>query len=141
MSLTASTALTTPFAYASSCANIPFSTTSLVSEFYWADEIITVPFLVSDQADERFSSCQPPGWDSGPGKSSFSFSPAVCPSDWTAYSLSRVSSTLSTAHCCDRYVPLPVEFFFSVPCPSTLVGVWLSYDDAQCHANFKAINL
>jgi len=96
--------LTTPFEYVPSCTNTPVTTTSLVSKFYWAETTTTLQVTAPDEGDDRFSSCQPPGWDSGPTESPFSFSPAVCPSGWTAYSLSTTLSTITIAYCCDRCV-------------------------------------
>ncbi|KAK4100218.1 hypothetical protein N658DRAFT_497447 [Parathielavia hyrcaniae] len=90
-------ALTTPFVPPPSCAN-QFITTSFVSSS------TTVTVLASGPADARFSACQPPGWDSGgesSGLNGFRFSPAVCPSGWTAYNLGgTMLSDVTTAYCC-----------------------------------------
>ncbi|OBT76612.1 hypothetical protein VF21_05302 [Pseudogymnoascus sp. 05NY08] len=97
-------ALTTPFVQRPECASIWDLTTfsSLVSG---VSKDITV--LVSDAADERFASCQPPGWESIVPASRFSFSPAVCPSGWTYYNMAPSETrtkgkdtTMSTAYCC-----------------------------------------
>jgi hypothetical protein len=100
------TMLTTAFEYAPSCADIPVTTTSIVSEFYWAEAITTLQVTVPNHRDDRFSSCQPPEWNGA-----FTFSPAVCPSDWTAYRLSTTLSSVSKAYCCDRYVFLYFSLF------------------------------
>jgi hypothetical protein len=100
-SATSIRALTTPFVYAPECAI--FSTTSLVSSFHWNNySTTTIEVLVSDLADDRFSSCQPLGWSSGPPESAFVFSPAVCPSGWTAHSVER-GHGYTVASCCDTY--------------------------------------
>lgn len=59
--------------------------------------------IYSDPADERFASCQPLGWNTILPRSRFTFSPAVCPSQWLAWSI-QVSSSMgkkvTTAFCC-----------------------------------------
>jgi hypothetical protein len=74
------------------------------------DTIIHTTVLVSDPADERFATCQPPGWDSNESASRFSFSPAVCPSEWTYHQMATERYpgdgqhvyTHTTAYCCSR---------------------------------------
>jgi len=103
-------ALTTPFVPPPGCAD-QFITTSYTS---WSS--IIIPVLASGPVDSRFASCQPSGWNAG--NASFHFSPAVCPSGWTAYALGGTVSyvedptttsvtTFSTAHCCSRYFLTP----------------------------------
>ncbi|KAL8365460.1 hypothetical protein RB595_004325 [Gaeumannomyces hyphopodioides] len=106
-SATSLIALTTPFTPPPSCGDI-WTTTSIAA---------MGPLVVSNTADPRFAACQPSGWDAVDSASRFTFSPAVCPSDWTAYSISKVdgttwqlrsSSTATTinsytvAYCCAR---------------------------------------
>ncbi|KAK4096689.1 hypothetical protein N658DRAFT_501295 [Parathielavia hyrcaniae] len=88
-------ALTTPFVPPQSCAD-QFITTTIYSDF------TTTTVLASVPAHPRFSACQPPGWDSGGDNNSIlHFSPAVCPSGWTAHALGGYESqAVSTAHCC-----------------------------------------
>lgn len=100
---TAPQALTTPFTAPSSCAG-QFDTTSFVTSYFWNTfETTTVTLLVSATSD---ASCRPSAVDQdGP----FEFSPAVCPSGWTAYALGptapvAASTTVTTAFCCSRYV-------------------------------------
>jgi hypothetical protein len=112
-------ALTTPFIFrGSTCLDI-LATTSSVVRFYWnsdpASSIVTLVY--SDVSDPRFTSCQPPGWSTMLPESRFTFSPAVCPSGWTAHrvftslystTITTVSSTrfsygtATTAQCCAR---------------------------------------
>ncbi|KAK3376335.1 hypothetical protein B0T24DRAFT_618474 [Lasiosphaeria ovina] len=95
-------ALTTPFVRPPSCGEI-FSTSSIVSSYWWDDySLTTVQVLASDAADPRFASCQPPGWGAVVSASRFSFSPAVCPTGWTAYSVKALAAQSTTAYCCDR---------------------------------------
>lgn len=60
-------------------------------------------YYVSNTADPKYSSCQPPGWD----EHSFTFSPAVCPSGWTYYAGKEETpdsgKPYSRAFCCARY--------------------------------------
>ncbi|KAK3390747.1 hypothetical protein B0H63DRAFT_519961 [Podospora didyma] len=108
----AALALITPFAQPPSCSEI-FSTTSLVSSFWWNQySTTTVQILASADADAEnappgfASTCRPPGWNTNvPLTNRFSFSPAVCPSGWTAYKLQTAEMAwpiTSTAYCCDR---------------------------------------
>ncbi|KAK4186214.1 hypothetical protein QBC35DRAFT_348241, partial [Podospora australis] len=85
-------ALTTPFSPPQSCVD-QFVTTSFVSDSS------TVTLLASGPVDSQFSACQPSGWDAGGSSSNFHFSPAVCPSGWTAYELGADGQS-STARCC-----------------------------------------
>jgi hypothetical protein len=100
-------ALTTPFVQPPTCSDI-FSTTSITrswttvsySSFSYSTVIITGYITVSNRDDPRFAACQPSGWAEVPTQSQFSFSPAVCPSGWTAYGLDTTAATVSTAYCC-----------------------------------------
>ncbi|KAK4031653.1 hypothetical protein C8A01DRAFT_21172, partial [Parachaetomium inaequale] len=98
----------TPFVPPQSCAD-QFITATFIS-----NSSGTVTVLASDPANSRFAACQPSGWDAGgEGERSFQFSPAVCPSGWTAYKLGRTVSgvgvpvthkkTFSAAYCCSRH--------------------------------------
>lgn len=63
----------------------------------------TTTFFTSDASNPSFSTCQPSGWD----QASFSFSPAVCPSSWTYFSMSTTiydKVPVSVAACCARFV-------------------------------------
>lgn len=100
-------ALTTPFIQPSRCGAIS-STTSVITSFFWGNYTeTTLQIVISDTADPRFSTCQPTGWTDVVPESRFSFSPAVCPNDWTAYQLeatgAEFKSSISTAYCCTRY--------------------------------------
>jgi hypothetical protein len=98
-------ALTTPFVQAPTCTDIS-TTTSIATIFPWNNyTTTTIQVQLSDVDDPRFATCQPPGWASIVPENQFSFSPAVCPSDWTAYQL-EATGTLTTAWCCSRYTPL-----------------------------------
>ncbi|KAL3482637.1 hypothetical protein BJX62DRAFT_245699 [Aspergillus germanicus] len=62
------------------------------------------PYLVSDPANEGFTTCQPSGWGSVVPESRFSFSPAVCPSGWAAWEIGTTaaevgSGVVTTAWC------------------------------------------
>ncbi|KAK2755053.1 hypothetical protein FQN54_006581 [Arachnomyces sp. PD_36] len=103
---TALPALTTPFVQEPACASI-WSLSSIESPDH--GKTATVNLLVPDIENERFSSCQPSGWDSVVPESRFHFSPAVCPSHWTYYNISETTSydydsgavgTYTTALCC-----------------------------------------
>jgi hypothetical protein len=100
--VTSMQALTTPFVYAEACSDTSFITTSING---WKDSTIPIEIelLVPDLADDRFSSCQPSGWSSRYQMTAFSFSPAVCPSGWTAYNL-MVGNSDTVATCCERHV-------------------------------------
>ncbi|KFY35215.1 hypothetical protein V495_08046, partial [Pseudogymnoascus sp. VKM F-4514 (FW-929)] len=94
-------ALTTPFVQKPDCESI--WTLSHVSSYSDDGRLTSVAFLASDVDDERFTSCQPPGWASVVPASRFSFSPAVCPSNWTYYdmaSTTNAGTTFTTAYCC-----------------------------------------
>jgi hypothetical protein len=97
-------ALTTPFVAPPGCADQFLTYLST----YYNSAVTTI--LASGPADSRFASCQPSGWNAGP---SFQFSPAVCPSGWTAYDVGGTTSaiieptsthtrTFTTAYCCSR---------------------------------------
>jgi hypothetical protein len=99
-------ALTTPFVPPPNCAD-QFTTTAFISSYTTGTEsgYSIISFLASDPADPRFSACQPSGWDRNLD-SDFQFSPAVCPSGWTAYNLggtvSNPEAPFTTAYCCSR---------------------------------------
>lgn len=151
--------LTTPFVQIPSCTDI-FLTTSIVSSFWWNDySTTTIRVLASDPAEPRVSSCQPSGWADVEPQSRFSFSPAVCPSGWTAYELSASEtdisstsiSTISTAYCCSRFVSnrfsahpaLDQRLIFQCPVHSGYSLDWplsqLSIESVASPACFKAI--
>ncbi|KAI1011292.1 hypothetical protein LB504_002160 [Fusarium proliferatum] len=94
-------ALTTPFSPPNNCQP-SWTKTSLL---WTQDGIFTYPVLVSAPP----ASCYPSGWESSEADSLFTFSPAVCPSGWDYWKMSRSegSPTVSTAHCCERFHPLP----------------------------------
>lgn len=114
-------ALTTPFVQQSECASLwdLTSISSLVD-----GKITTIAALASAEAHESFASCQPSGWDrNGDG---FTFSPAVCPSDWTYYAMASTESvvteseknsvsTYSTAYCCARSALCPLRTLAHIP--------------------------
>lgn len=81
--------LTTPYTYAASCTDI-----FTITEVTYSDATETV--IISDISDTRFGACQPTGYSD-----SFTYSPAVCPNGWAAYSMSAAGST-SSAYCCNR---------------------------------------
>lgn len=98
-------ALTTPFVQKPDCESI--WALSHVSSYSDDGRLTSVAILVSNVDDERFPSCQPSGWDSVILTSRFSFSPAVCPSDWTYYRMAseaKAETTSTTAYCCARCV-------------------------------------
>ncbi|KAL2810105.1 hypothetical protein BJX63DRAFT_434625 [Aspergillus granulosus] len=114
-------ALTTPFVPPESCID-QFRTTSYISSFRWNSfSTTTLRVLVSEEAE----SCLPSGWD-GRG-SELRFSPAVCPSAWTAYDLGGTvsverslvtrSKTVSTAFCCSSGFTL--SYLSGIPIPDT----------------------
>jgi hypothetical protein len=93
-----------------------------------------VPVLASDTADPRVSACQPSGWADVVPSSLWTFSPAVCPSGWTAYKLATdlagpELSTYSSAVCCSSgfELGLPAVNFrlenFDPKCFRSLSGV------------------
>lgn len=87
--------LTTPYTYATGCTEI-----FAVTEITYSDATETV--IISDISDTRFGACQPTGFTEVETISRFTFSPAVCPEQWTAYSLSTTDNSVSTAWCCNR---------------------------------------
>ncbi|KAF2994335.1 hypothetical protein E8E14_003117 [Neopestalotiopsis sp. 37M] len=92
-------AMTTPFVAPPGCVD-QYRTTSFISSFgYKTYTYSTFKVLASDSGDSRFAACQPPGWNVD---AHFQFSPAVCPSGFTAYRLDAVTyeMTVSTAYCC-----------------------------------------
>ncbi len=116
-------ALPTPFAQLATCTDI-FSTSVLTVTVYDRytqshSTATTATVTVSDPADPRFTTCQPPGWADVAPESRFTFSPAVCPGGWTAYSL-RSESQVSTAYCCARYLPPMHLHTFSGLCDTDL---------------------
>ncbi|KAG2027134.1 hypothetical protein GB937_000872 [Aspergillus fischeri] len=95
-------ALTTPFVQPPECTSI-WDITSTATTINSTLRLRLTTILISDPADERFASCQPPGWDSN-STARFSFSPAVCPSAWTYHQMAtdRFDYRRSTAYCCSR---------------------------------------
>ncbi|KAG2414547.1 hypothetical protein HFD88_003738 [Aspergillus terreus] len=92
-------ALTTPFIPPPDCS-IQDLTTITTTSYSTAE---TVPVLLSDPADPRFPECQPSNWASAPSSSRYSYSPAVCPRDWLAWSIATTelqAETVTTAWCC-----------------------------------------
>lgn len=87
--------LTTPYTYAPTCTEI-----FALTEITYSDATETI--VVSDISDTRFGACQPTGFTEVDITSRFTYSPAVCPEQWTAYSLSTTDSSVSTAWCCNR---------------------------------------
>ncbi|RBA17438.1 hypothetical protein FPRO05_02162 [Fusarium proliferatum] len=92
-------ALTTPFSPPNDCRS-SWRKTSLL---WTQDGTFTYPVLVSAPP----TSCYPSGWESGEADSLFTFSPAVCPSGWDYWEMSRSggSPAVSTAYCCERFHP------------------------------------
>ncbi|KAF5979856.1 hypothetical protein FCOIX_5104 [Fusarium coicis] len=102
LSVTAATtveriALTTPFSPPNDCRS-SWEKTSLL---WTQDGTFTYPVLVSAPP----TSCYPSGWGGGEADSLFTFSPAVCPSGWDYWKMSRSggSPAVSTAYCCERF--------------------------------------
>jgi hypothetical protein len=110
-------AMHTPFAQPATCSDI-FSTTTLTTTLTTtyvtsgsttlSSSVYAAKVAVSNPADPRFTTCQPPGWAGVVPESRFSFSPAVCPSGWTAHYLGT-AGPVTTAHCCARYDSRPPE--------------------------------
>lgn len=91
---------TTPFVQPSICAEI-FTTTTVLAFPDSDGHQPTIEALVQDASDPRYPSCQPPGWAAKPKQYQYWFSPAVCPSGWTAYSLRKLDP-VTHAYCCSR---------------------------------------
>lgn len=88
--------LTTPYTYAATCTEI-----YTVTEVTYSDTTEIV--VISDISDTRFGGCQPTGYLEVDISRRFTYSPAVCPNGWAAYSMS-VTGSASSAWCCDRCV-------------------------------------
>ncbi|TVY72046.1 hypothetical protein Focb16_v012814 [Fusarium oxysporum f. sp. cubense] len=88
-------ALTTPYIPPSNCTP-NWKKTSLI---WTQDGTFTYPVLVSAPP----ASCYPSGWEISEAQSPFTFSPAVCPSGWDYWEMSRPgdSPAVSTAYCCE----------------------------------------
>lgn len=99
-------AMTTPFVQPPDCTDV-FSTTDIVTSFDWGNySETTLHVSISGPDGSRFTSCQPSGWANVKPQSRFNFSPAVCPSGWTAYHLEpfqTATPAITTAYCCARY--------------------------------------
>ncbi|RFN45464.1 hypothetical protein FIE12Z_10330 [Fusarium flagelliforme] len=124
-------ALTTPFQQPTGCDS-HFITTSLISTYLDGDTY-TVPFIVS----ERVNSCYPSGWDSVVPESRLCFSPAVCPSGWTYYSMEENRQGASTAYCCDSgysFVPTEVDIVSDIF--STACGSWISGNEVSVDSDY-----
>lgn len=99
LAMVSATAMTTPFVQNGECVSAMVLTT-ITTSLYSTSTTITV--LASDAAAPAFSSCQPSGWDRDAGRDDMlSFSPAVCPSNWTYYEMSTKKHH-STAYCCAK---------------------------------------
>lgn len=97
-------AMITPFTQQPSCTDI-FYTTSIIYSFAVINySTVTASISMSNQADPRFTTCQPSGWASVVPESRFSFSPAVCPSGWIANDIYTIGASITTAYCCARFV-------------------------------------
>ncbi|KAJ5118193.1 hypothetical protein N7448_009905 [Penicillium atrosanguineum] len=90
------TALITPYVQPSGCISA-FELTTITTSF--ESTLTTITVLASDAAAPDFSVCQPSLWDSGSTTDLFTFSPAVCPQDWTYYEMSSTKQ-YSAAYCC-----------------------------------------
>ncbi|GLI73037.1 hypothetical protein PoHVEF18_001235 [Penicillium ochrochloron] len=90
------TALTTPYVQPSGCTSA-FQLTTITTSY--GTTVTTITVLASEAAATGFSACQPSGWDSGSTTDLFTFSPAVCPQDWTYYEMSSTKK-YSAAYCC-----------------------------------------
>ncbi|CEJ89736.1 hypothetical protein VHEMI05561 [[Torrubiella] hemipterigena] len=94
--------LITQFTQPSECVNLFHVVTekaSLETYINNSSRNLTTTILTSDSNDNRFSSCQPSGWD----KAHFTFSPGLCASGWVYKELQATvlsTATISTAHCC-----------------------------------------
>ncbi|KAL4886871.1 hypothetical protein BJY04DRAFT_43266 [Aspergillus karnatakaensis] len=126
--ITTPLSLTTPFTPPDACWEFERRTRT---EFI-SGETLLDPYLISDPALSGFTSCQPPGWASVAPESRFSFSPAVCPSAWTAWNIATTevsSETVTTAWCCDARYTLyssdeyPLESFTKPCIKSEVMGM------------------
>ncbi|KAL4758192.1 uncharacterized protein BDW70DRAFT_162773 [Aspergillus foveolatus] len=117
--------LTTPFNPPPDCSIQDLTTITATSH----STAETVPVLLSDPADPRFTECQPSNWASAPSSSRFSYSPAVCPSDWLAWSIATTelqAETVTTAWCCHTgytLEPYPAYIlpYMTQPCIRTIL--------------------
>lgn len=110
--------LTTPFVFPPGCGGHFSSTYTVTQHRVNASPAI---FRVVASIPSQNPTCQPRGWNAG--STPFVFSPAVCPSEWTAYELKVYTSTweeeiftlnstytrylstvVSQACCCSKYV-------------------------------------
>lgn len=112
MTSTTAFALQTPFVQPTSCADViaPYTTSVLTGTTVvintWGP--VTAP---------AFTSCQPTQWQGlNNPNAPLSFSPAVCPSQWTAYNLALANTAdtpasvvETTAYCCARWVESSVD--------------------------------
>ncbi|KAK4445600.1 hypothetical protein QBC34DRAFT_472141 [Podospora aff. communis PSN243] len=99
LTTSANPAMVTPFPRPDICSDV--MTTSLLSCYNSSDDSRPpVTVVIPNEADPRHASCNPPGWNSKlPRWRRYIFSPAVCPSHWTAYEIGKAGRT-STANCC-----------------------------------------
>jgi len=101
-------ALKTPFVHPTQSSDM-FTTSATTYGYYGPSKLqYTYYISASDQKHPGFASCHAPGWNSlAPDEQRFVFSPGVCPSRWTAYSMGTMSATsteiYSQAFCCARY--------------------------------------
>lgn len=91
---------TTPFVQPSICAEL-FTTNTFLAYPDSDGHHQTIEALVQHASDPRYPSCQPPGWAAKPTQYRNLFSPGVCPSGWTAYSLRKLEP-VTYAYCCSR---------------------------------------
>ena len=85
--------LVTQFSAPSSCSSIFKLVESLTSLQDVGQNITTTwtsYIFTSDQADPRFSACQPPGWE----QRHLQFSPGVCPRGWGYFDMTVTSFSL-----------------------------------------------
>lgn len=102
---TALLALTTPFVQPPECTDV-FLVTDIVTRIGGTTyPETTLRVSVSAPIDPGFASCQPSGWADVVTQNQFQFSPAVCPSGWTAYRVvadGTATSAITRAYCCAR---------------------------------------
>ncbi|CAK7207074.1 hypothetical protein SEUCBS139899_009882 [Sporothrix eucalyptigena] len=148
-------ALTTPFVQTGSCNNL-YSTTyayatggsakgsngsNVSNGSNGPNAFPSITVYVSDTANPSFTACQPSGWANVAPRLRNSFSPAVCPSDWTAYYIRPETNgdtgktAVAVATCCTRdHSPVHFPSGISVagvgvsPCMSTTTGTVMQTD-------------
>lgn len=109
-------ALTTPYVFPPECTRV-YNLRSANST-YQSFAQLSETFLYVQTEQAHYQSCQPPGSTSREGHDGRAYSAAVCPSGWMAWSVglksrfsrysgaevagNEVSSTWSSAYCCER---------------------------------------